>query len=182
MDMTRLSRGEQIVGGAGIVLLLLSFFPLWAKYEIGDLGLGIDTGAQRGNAWSAAFNIVPKLALIFVLVAVAVVIIRLVATDVRLPVPAGQLYLGLSGAATALLLIALLMGPQGAGLSGFGFEVSRGPVLLIAWVLGAAMAYGGYMHWKEEQAGGAPGAGPGYGVGPTPPTGGPTPPPPPPAS
>ncbi|MFN2525913.1 MAG: hypothetical protein ABR505_06575 [Actinomycetota bacterium] len=175
MDLSRLTRGEQIVGGAGILLLLFSFLPLWAKYDVPTLG------TERFTPWDGnAFTLLPKLAFVLVILAIALVVIRLTATDLKLPVPEGQIYLGISALATLLLLITLLSGPRLSGLSGFGFEASRGPLLFIGWLLAGAMTFGGFLHMREEE--GTPGIGPGPTMGPQPPTTGPTPPPPPPAS
>jgi hypothetical protein len=146
MDLSRLSRGEQILGGAGIALLVLSVLPFWSKYESAVV-LG---GSARTSIWHAAFNFLPKFGMFMVLLALVLLITRMVSPDLQLPVPAGLAYVVLFGIATLCLLIALISGPYGAGQSGPGYEISRGPFLFIGWLIAAAGAYGGYLHMQEE--------------------------------
>jgi hypothetical protein len=152
-----------MIGVSSLVLLVLSFIPLWAKVEIGDF-------TNRYNAWSAAYGFMMKLALVLTILVLALVALRAVGTQMTLPVPAWQIYLGLSGLALLLYLILVFTGPIG-DQGDFGtVEISRGVALFLAPVLGAAMAFGAYMHMQEE--GGTTGAA----------RGGPTTTPPPPAS
>lgn len=162
MDISRLTRGERILGISAALLLLLSFFPLWAKYEVagGDLGFGIEVpgATQRANAWSGAMPAYVKIALVLTIVALILVAIRAAGTAMTLPVAPSMIYLGVAGATAALLLIAVITGPQGAELSFGGFEVSRGPLLFVGLVLGLGMAAGAFLHKQEEDTSmGAPG-------------------------
>ena len=150
MDLNRLSLGEKLAGGAAALLLLTSFIPLWAKYEVGEEFAGFDT-ASRFNAWSAAFNILMKLALILALAVLAYVIARAAGVDLSAVPPVALL--GAAGLSFLLILIHLLMGPQEFGLAGVGgLEVSRGPLLFLGGLLGAAMALGGYLHMQQSGA------------------------------
>ncbi len=154
MDISRLTRGERILGISALLLLILSIFPLWAKYEVsgGDLGFGIEIpdASQRYSAWSAATPFTIKLALVFALLALILVAIRAAGTNVNLPVAPSMLYLTFAGAAAGLLLIGVIMGPEGNDLSFGGFEISRGPLMFAGLLLGLAMAAGAWLHQQEE--------------------------------
>jgi hypothetical protein len=153
--MNRLSRGEQILGISAALLFLLSFFPLWAKYETSAETFGVDA-SERFSAWSAAFNFLMKLGLIFALIALILVIAKSFGSldNVQMPVPLGLVYLGLAGLTFLLMLLFVLIGPEeseaGVNFGDLGFEVSRGPLLFVGAVLGAAMAFGAFMHFQGE--------------------------------
>ena len=168
--MDRLSTGEKVVGGASLLLLILSFLPLWAKFEAEFAGID---NSQRFSGWSAASPFFAKLAFILALVALVLVIIRAMGTDVNLPVPFGLAYLGLGALATLLLLITLLTGPVGdqgtENVGGAEFEYSRGLAMLIGWIVAAAIAAGGYLHMQSESGSGTAAIPPAGG-----PAGGPT--------
>jgi hypothetical protein len=162
VDLNRLTKGEKMIGISAVVLLVLSFIPMWAKLEIDTGGIeipGVDTD-QGFSAWSAAFGFLLKLGLVLAILALALVIIRAVGTNLNLPVPAWQLYVGLSGLALLLFLISILTGPVGDQGTFEGFEYSRGILLFLAPVAGAAMAYGAYLHMEEEGASPAVTSGP----------------------
>lgn len=145
--MDRLSTGEKLAGASAAVLLLLSFFPLWAKIEFDGAGAAFDT---RFGGWSAATPFYTKLAFILALVALVLVAMRAASVDVQLPFPLGLSLLALGGLATLLLLITLLTGPVGDQGSGFGFEYSRGLAMLIGWIPAAGIALGGYLLMQQE--------------------------------
>ena len=172
MDLNRLSKGEQILGGAAALLLVLSFVPFWAKYETPGIeggGFDVPGASSRFHAWSAAFNFLTKLGLILAIIALVFVIAKAAGalTNTNLPAPEGLIYLGLAGVSFLLILLTLLIGPQEFGLGGTSVEVSRGPLLFVGALLGAAMAFGAYLHMQESGT-----ATTGTGVGPS------TPPPP----
>jgi hypothetical protein len=175
--MNRLSRGEQILGISAALLFLLSFFPLWAKYETSAEAFGIES-SQRFSAWSAAFNILMKLGLVLALVALVLVIAKSFGSldNVQMPAPLGLVYLGLAGLTFLLMLLFLVIGPEeseaGVNFGDIGFEVSRGPLLFVGVLLGAGMAFGAFMHFQGESGTTATG----------PPTRSPGPPPPPPGA
>lgn len=145
--LDKLSKGEQIVGGGSALLLILSFFSLWAKLEVGPV-------TARASGWDAVLPAFLKLALILALVLVVLVGLRASGTSISLPVTWGLAYAGLGALMTLLLLLAALIGPDDGGVSGLGFEISRGPFLLISPLIGAVIAWGGYMHMQGETAAG----------------------------
>lgn len=149
MDLNKLTKGEQILGGSAIALLILSFLPLWAKFEIPEIA-GFGGGTTRYSAWSAAFGFLLKLALVLTIIALIFVILRAVGTSLELPVPAWQIYIGTAGLTLLLLLITVLTGPVGEQGRVAGYEWSRGLAVFIAPLLGAGMAYGAYLHMQAE--------------------------------
>jgi hypothetical protein len=156
LDLARLTKGERILGISALVLSVLSFLPLWAKLEYDTGGAeipGFDDD-QGFSAWSELFGFLLKLALVLTIIALVIVIVRAVGTNLNLPVPAWQIYLGTTVLALLLFLITVLTGPKG-DQGDFGvFEYSRGIALFLAPVLAAAMAYGAYLHMQQE--GGSP--------------------------
>lgn len=154
MDLNRLSKGEQIMGGAAALLLLLSFVPFWAKYETpGFEGGGIEVAgtSTRFSAWSGAFNFLSKLGLLLAILALVFVIAKAAGalTNTNLPAPEGLIYLGLAGVSFLLILLTLVIGPQEFGLGGSTVEVSRGPLLFVGVLVAAAMALGAFLHFSS---------------------------------
>jgi hypothetical protein len=158
LDTSRLSQGERIVAISSGLLLILSFFPLWAKYEF-DFGVASDS--ERYTVWSDAFNFTAKLAILLALTALVLVIVKAVGKNINLPFNSGLVYVALGGLSTLLLLLAVLTGPReigdlpGAGdidLQGFesSFEVSRGIMLFIGVIVAAGILVGGYLHMQGE--------------------------------
>lgn len=134
MDLSKLTLGEKIVGGAGIVLVLdLLLFP-WH-----DFVLLTRTGIQSPNSFWGI------LALLVTIAMVAVVILtRFTTTKLPdLPVPLGQAMFFAGCAVAGLLLLKLVVETR---LLAFG--------AFLAVLLGGAMAYGGFLMRKE--AGDAP--------------------------
>lgn len=151
MDLNKLTKGERILGISALLLLILSFLPLWAKLEI-ETGLEGFDGTTRYSAWSAAFGFMMKLALILAIVALVLVAIRAAGTSMNLPVPAWQIYAVCAGITLVLLLITVLTGPVGDQGDIGGYEWSRGLAIFIAPLLGAGMAYGAFLTMSEEGA------------------------------
>ena len=163
MDTSRLSSGEKIVGVCSGLLVLLSFFPLWAKYEYDVAGF---SDSERYNAWSDAYSFLMKLAILLALTALVLVIVRAVGKNVNLPVNAGLIYVVLGGLSTLLLLLMVITGPKDLGDLGVtgltsdqldlldaGLEISRGIMLFIGTVIAAGILVGGYLHMQGETTG-----------------------------
>jgi hypothetical protein len=146
--LDKLSKGEKLVGGGSAVLLILSFFSLWWKVEIDTGGLG--GGTLRGNAWESGLPIFLKLALILAIAALVLVGLKASGTSITLPVTWGLAYTAIGGLIFLCLLLTVLMGPEDGGAGLFGVEVSRGILMLVSPIVGAVIAYGGYMHMQGE--------------------------------
>ena len=149
METERPTRGEKVVVACGALLLITSWLPLWAKYEY-RAGADQIFGPSRTSAWSGAFTIVPKFALVLVLLVLGVVLVRVV-IRAQLPWPAGRLYVVGGGVTAALLLLTALVGPNEFGYANVpGFRISRGPMLVVAWLLGLGITYGGLLHVRQS--------------------------------
>jgi len=137
---------------------LLSFFPLWAKYEASEETFGAFATSQRFSAWSNAFNFLMKLGLLLALVALVLIIAKAAGglDNVQMPVPLGLVYLGLAGVTFLVMLLFTLIGPEeseaGVNVQDFGIEASRGPLLFAGVLLGAGMALGAFMHFQGDTA------------------------------
>jgi hypothetical protein len=158
LDTSRLSQGEKIAAVCSGLLVLLSFFPLWAKYEVEFGGV---SDSERYSAWSDAFNFLSKLAILLALTVLVILVVKAVGKDIKLPVNTGLLYVVLGGLSSLLLLLLVITGPRdvteipgvsGVDLSGFedAFEVSRGIMLFIGLVLALGILVGGYMHMQNS--------------------------------
>ena len=152
--------GEQILGASALILIILSFLPLWAKTEVNlegeleDLPGAAET-SDRYSLWQS-YGLFAKLAIILAIIVLVLIVMRAIGTNINLPVPAGQLYLGLAGLTLLLILISVLTGPdgnQGSTDLGFGveLEVSRGLIgLLLGTAAAAGMAFGAWTHSQQE--------------------------------
>lgn len=147
MDLKKLTLGEQIISGAGILLVIgLLFFP-WHKVE---LGFGFGDVTRRATQSPNGFYGV--LALLVAIAVVAVVLVRKLTTAnlPDLPVAWALAIFIATIVIEALLLLKLLVETD---FLGWGAWVNL--------ILGAAMIYGGFL---VNQAGdtdtAAPGAGP----------------------
>ena len=151
--MDKLSKGEQMVGGGSALLLIMSFFSLWWKFEGGGITV-------RGNGWDSGLSALVKLALVLAIVALVLVGLKASGTSITLPVTWGLAYVGLGALITLFLLLAVLLGPEDDGAGFLGHEVSRGMFLLISPLVGAVIALGGYMHMQGETTAGPAATGP----------------------
>lgn len=172
-DLKNLSTGDKVAGVSSILLLLLSFVKPWASYKISAFGESQSEGASALDG--DAFSLLPKLAVLFALVAVVVFIMR--ATSGK-PDNSSMLYLVLGGLAFVFLLITVIQGPKditdaiekelGGGidlgelgdLAGFSIEATRGILLYIGTLLAAGIAVGGFLSKNESGTAAAPPAAP----------------------
>jgi hypothetical protein len=172
LDLNRLSKGEQIMGGAAALLLLLSFFPFWAKYETPEAefgGIEVPGTSTRFSAWSGAFNFISKLGLILAIILLIYIIAKAAGalSNTNLPAPESLIYLGLAGLSALLIILTAVIGPQEFGLVGGGLEISRGPLLFLGALIALAMVAGAFLH---NQGGATTTAGPGRTTPPPPAT------------
>lgn len=140
MDLDRLSTGEKIIAGSGILLFIVSFIPPWWSVDVPE---GFDLGLQTsGSAWDLRF--LTKLGIVLALVAAIVVLLKAFGTNLTLPLAPGVFYLVLAGLAAAFLLLEVALGPaQG---------VSRGIFSFVGLALALVQTYGAYAHRGTEPA------------------------------
>lgn len=152
MDLKKLSLGDQIIGGSGIVLFIVSFFT-WFKVEVqGFGGLG---GAGSANAWDLGFLVGPFPVLIGLLMA-AYVGVHNFAPQVKLPEAPYGLILFIAGCVAAALVVLKLLIGEGDGGLGDIVEVKRGFGIFLGALAAIGLAVGGYFKWKEPTTPSAP--------------------------
>jgi hypothetical protein len=144
VDLNKLSLGDRIVAGVGILEILLLFIVPWHSIDVfGEtFTLSPLEGDGTAVAWPAA------LALIALIALVAVVLIRKLAPQVNLPELPIAWNLAIFYAAIAvpvLLFLKLIL--ETDALSFWAY---------ILILLGAAIAYGGFLISKETETSTAP--------------------------
>jgi hypothetical protein len=164
VSMDRLSTGDKLVAGGGIVLLILSFLKPWAEFDTGELGGLAGVGDLEGSGWSEFYGFFPlKLGFILAIVAIGWVIAK--AAGAELPQLPPIAYVGVSGGVLLLIVLTILIGPAGSGIQFGDAGIERGLWLWVSVIPAAAMAWGGYLQ-MQEASGGAPMT---YGGTPSPP-------------
>lgn len=149
----KMGLGEKIILIAGPILFIVGFLP-WYSIDFGDF-LGESLGSVDRNGWESPGAIWSILAtLIGLSMSGLVAAVRF--ANVKLPelpqgVTWGRLLLGMGVAVILLLIIKLL---NESSFLAFGFYA--------AFILGIALAAGGFLTYQEEQKGGgaASGSGP----------------------
>ena len=134
MDFSKLTLGDRIVLGAGVLLAVdLLFFP-WHNISVGGILDVSRTGVQSPNAFYGV------LALLLVVVMVAqVVVSKLTAAKLpEIPLPWSRVHLIAGIAVLALLLLKLLVETNFLGFGAF-----------LGMILAAALAFGGYTISRE---------------------------------
>lgn len=133
MDLSKLTMGEKIILGAGAVLLIDLLFLPWHKVDLGIVSVS-RSAIQSPNAFWGL------LALLVTIAVVAVVAVnRFTSAKLPdLPVPLGQAVFFAGIAVLALLLLKLVVETDFLGFGAY-----------LAILLGAAMAYGGFLVRSE---------------------------------
>ena len=170
MDVSRLSRGEQIAGIAGIALILIMFIFDWFTVSAGSGAFKVSAG---GNAWEV-FGFIDIVLFVTAISGIALALTAASSTEVNAPVALSAITAGLGILATILVIYRIIDVPDGGIPEGLGVDVGRSIGVWLGLIASAALAYGGWAAMQEEGAsftGGKAGTG-------TPPP----PPPPPPAA
>lgn len=152
MNLDRLSLGEKLFAGCGVLLFVLSFLKLWAKVELeSEFG----DASQRFSGWEG-YGFLVDLAFILAIVGAGLVIAR--AAGVSMSLPWSNVYRGIGTVVAVLLVLALAVGPDESGsvsTAAGSIEISRGIGLFIGALLALGMAAGAWMH--SESLGASPG-------------------------
>ena len=159
MDLNRLSKGERLAGIAAIVLFIASFIPMWASVgyeqegnELLPEGFSAKTDL---NAWSG-YGFTMTIALILALVVAGLVLARAAGAldNVQMPAPLGLVYAGAGALILLIMLFSILTGPEGDNEIDIGFGgayvAERGLLLFLGTLLAAGVAFGGFLHMREE--------------------------------
>lgn len=142
MDLNKLSLGDRIVAGLGILEILLLFIVPWHRVEVFGETFTWQPLDGEGSAvaWPAA------VALIVLIALVAVVLLRKLAPTVNLPdlpIGWGQAIFYAAAAVPVLLFLKLILETD---------SLSFWAYILIA--IGIAIAYGGFLISKEAESAG----------------------------
>lgn len=144
--MDRLSTGEKIAGGSAVLLFIFMFFD-WFKVDISS-GDGLFSVSAGGNAWEA-FSWIDLFMLLTIVVAVAVVVIRLSDALVEPPFSVNAAVAILGGLSVLFILYRIIDPPVDTGDLP-GIEVSRAIGVYLGLLAAAGIAYGGYRAMQEE--------------------------------
>lgn len=144
MDLNQLSQGAKIAGGAGIALLIVMFLP-W--YDVSAEFSGF-SASESANAWEV-FSFVDIVLFLTAVAAVAVAVLSAQNRLAALPVPAGQLLLGLGALATLLVVFRILSVPDG-GIDVDGVDVGRKIGVFLGLICAAAITYAGTLLDKGD--------------------------------
>jgi hypothetical protein len=139
MDLNRLTLGDKVIGGSGVLLFIFSFFK-WLGYSYSSLSVS-------QSAWSFTLC---WLAVIIGILLVGYVVLK--AMDVKLPALGGvtwnQVVLALAAIAFLFIVIKLIAGPSahGVNLSSIGVSKSRKVGIFLGAIASAGMVVGAYLN------------------------------------
>lgn len=138
MDLSKLTLGDKVIAGSGLALLIFSFFP-WFEYDFGF-------GSASQSGWDFTLTgIVPVLlGLVMVAWVVATKLADMTLPD--LPLPEGQLLLGLGAVAALLVILRLLIGGSDAGTD----VLERTIGIFLATLAAIGLAAGGFLKFQES--------------------------------
>jgi hypothetical protein len=150
-DINKVKGNDRFIAGGAVVIFILSFFPWYTVSYKGALG-GFGGFGTSGsvNAWNAyGWN---KLAIILALVAGAIVIARLMGAldSVQLPAGINLITLGVSGLATAILLLRLLGSYHSAGTGPVKVSAHPGFGWYLAILVSGAMTFFAFLNFKAS--------------------------------
>jgi hypothetical protein len=143
MNVSRLSRGEQIAGASGIALLLIMFIFDWFSYGTGPISVG-------GNAWDT-MELIRFILLLAAFSGIAVAVMSASESTYQPPVAASSVAAGL-GILSVVLVLFRIISPPDFGASGFGvdLDVGRSIGVFLGLIASAGVAYGGWAAMQEE--------------------------------
>jgi hypothetical protein len=150
LDVSRLRRSEQVIGGGAIALFIFMFFfkwygvssnvPSFAGVNLNISKSGWDTFTNSRWIW-----------LITIIVALGVVVLVALGRKLDLPVPAGAIVAGLGGLSTLLILYRIVHHPTAsANFGGFHASVGIKVGIWLGLIAAAAITYGGYLATQQE--------------------------------
>ncbi|HSS41250.1 MAG TPA: hypothetical protein VLK37_01725 [Solirubrobacterales bacterium] len=144
--MDRLSTGEKIAGGSGVLLFIFMFFD-WFKVDVSG-GEGLFSLSIGGNAWEA-FSTIDIILMIVVIVAVGVAVLRLSDAVFEPPFSLNAAVAILGGIAVLLILYRIIDPPGDTG-GVPGVDISPAVGIFLGLIAAAGITYGGYRAMQEE--------------------------------
>jgi hypothetical protein len=140
VDLNKLTLGDKIIGGTGIVLVItLLFFP-WHSIDLGPFGSVTRTAIQSPNGFWGILALL--LAVAVVVAALLPKLTEVTLPDLPIPYPDAVFYAAI--ATLALLVLKLLLETESLGFGAF-----------LAILLAAGMTYGAFQ--SKSEAGATPG-------------------------
>ena len=149
MSLAKISNGNKILLGAGVLLLLDSFFK-WNKVSGGGRSVSFD------SAWSHGVG--PLFGILLLITLIVVALMVLVEQNVvqmtlpTLPIKYSQLVAGLAGLTVVFGIIRFLTHAGGGIPAASGISVGRTFMAWIGLVLIIALAAGAFLRFQEGDA------------------------------
>lgn len=139
MDLTRLSQGEKIAAGSGILLFIFMFFNWFgvASVDVGD----VSVGGASASAWDA-LDFIPWVLLLAVIAAVGFPLLKATGNELEIPLPPTTIVTALGGIGFLLVLYRII-NPPGEG-------VDREIGVFLGLIAAAGVTFGGYSAMQEE--------------------------------
>lgn len=144
MDLSRLSRSEQIAAGSGLLLFVFMFFK-WFGVSV-DVGFG-GVGASA-NAWDT-LEVIRFVLLLAVIAAVGFPLLKASGNELDIPVPPATI-ITLLGGLSVLLILFRIISPPGLGVDFDGISVGREVGVFLGLLAAIGITYGGYASMQEE--------------------------------
>jgi len=144
VDLNKLSNGDKVIMGAGIVFLIAMFLPWWG-IEV-DTGFGTVSGSNSG--WDYFLGgILPLLIVVAMIALIAVQ--KFSTTELPAPpLPWSQIYAIAGGLVGVILLLRTVIGSS-EGEGGFEIDLDRKYGLFIALLAALGVAAGGFLKFQE---------------------------------
>ena len=143
MDVSRLTRGEQIAGASGLALILIMFIFDWFSYGEGPISVG-------GNAWDT-MEFIRFIILLAAIAGIAEAVMSATQSTYQAPVAISAVAAGLGILAVVLILFRIISPPDfGASDFGVDLEVGRAIGVFLGLIAAAGVAYGGWLAMQEE--------------------------------
>jgi hypothetical protein len=163
MDLNKLTTGEKVIAGSGILYLIAMFLPWWGL-DFGDLGSGSNSG------WDYFLTgILPLLIIIAMVLQIAVA--RFSTTQLpNPPLPWNMMHM-IAGAVVAVLLVLRVLIGSSEGSGTFEIDLDRMYGLWVALIAAIGVGVGGFLKSKEPEELPAPPQYGGPGAPPPPPGG-----------
>ena len=147
--LDKLGTGEKIAGGSAILLFVFMFFDWFGVEVSGVPGFSGTVPGSGGSAWDA-LDFIPIVLVIAIVVALAMVGMRLTdsAAEPAVPLSAVVTVLGL----ISVLLIAyrIVDPPGGDSFGGVTVDTNLQIGIFLGLLSAAGIAYGGYSTMREE--------------------------------
>lgn len=153
LDISRLRRSDQIIGGSAIALFIFLFFFKWYGGSASS-PIGGSNFSSSLNGWHS-FSNSRWIWLITIVVALGVAGLAAAQREVNSPLQPSVIVAGLGALSTVLILYRILHHPSGGasgsvGLTHFSYSYGIKIGIWLGLIAAAGITYGGYLAMKEE--------------------------------